>query len=112
MTFSLVSSIHAAEWTEDCVVNGVPTIRGIECVFSNIINPIPALIALIAVGMIILAGGRLIMAGSDPKQISTAWKTLTWAVVGLILLAVAWLAIVFISKFTGQEGITTFTIPD
>lgn len=110
MSFHLISSAYAAEWTGDCVFNGVATIRGVECLFKNIIGPIPALIALVAVGMIILAGIRLISAGADPKAVAAAWKTFIWAVIGLVLLSAAYFILVLISKFTGTD-VTTFTIP-
>ena len=114
MNFQLVSQVYAAPWTDinpDCVSpEGVATIKGIECVFSNLISPVPALLALAAVAMIIFAGIRLLTAGADPKAIAAAWSTFTWAVIGLILLSVAWLILVLISKFTGAD-VTTFTIP-
>ena len=60
--------------------------------------------------MIIFAGVRLVTAGADPKAYAAAWNTLTWAVIGLILLSAAWLIIVLIGKFTGAD-LSTFTIP-
>jgi len=110
MTIQLVPQVCAAAWEGDCVDTGVATIRGLECLFGNLIGPVPSLIALVAVIMIILAGVRLITAGSEPKAVAAAWSTFTWAIIGIILLSVAWLVIVFIGKFTGAN-ITTFTIP-
>jgi hypothetical protein len=110
MMFQLVPPAYAAAWTGDCVSpEGVATIKGVECLFKNLINPIPALIALVAVGMIIFAGIRLLTAGPDPKAYKSAWDTFTWAVIGLILLAAAWLIIVLIERFTGAP-LSTFTI--
>jgi hypothetical protein len=113
MTFSLVPQAYAAAWTTinpDCVsTEGVATIKGVECLFQNIISPIPALLALVAVGMIVLSGIRLLTAGADPKAYAAAWNTFTWAVVGLVLLAAAWLIIVLIGKFTGTD-LSTFTV--
>jgi len=60
--------------------------------------------------MIIMAGIRLLNAGSDPKAVASAWNTFTWAIIGLILLAVVWIILVLIGKFTGAN-VTTFTIP-
>lgn len=113
MTFQLIPQAYAASWTSinpDCVSpEGVATIKGIECLFQNLINPIPALLALVAVGMIVFAGIRLLTAGADPKAYKAAWDTFTWAVIGLILLSAAWLIIVLIGKFTGAP-ISTFTV--
>jgi hypothetical protein len=111
MIFQLVSPVYAATtWGSDCVSpEGVATIKGVECLFQNIISPIPALLALVAVGMIVIAGIRLLTAGGDPKAVAAAWSTFTWAVIGLILLAAAWLVIVLIERFTGAN-ISTFKI--
>lgn len=117
MIFNLIPQTFAAEvpaasWADKgCSSDGVVTIKGIECIFQNLIGPVPALLALVAVIMIIFAGVRLILAGADPKAYEAAWKTFTWAVIGLILLSAAWLIIVLISKFTGNTDITTFGIP-
>ena len=111
MSFQLIPQVYAAtKWGTDCVSpEGVATIKGVECLFENLIGPIPALLALVAIGMIIIAGIRLITAGADPKAYASAMSTFTWAVIGLILLSAAWLIIVLIGKFTGAP-ISTFTV--
>lgn len=109
MLFQLVSPVFAAEsaWSAECVGVGdasdVATIQGIICVIKNILKPIPALIALAAVIMIIMAGIRIINSGSDPKALAAAWSSFTYAVIGLILLAVVWLILVIIKNFTGAD---------
>ncbi|HCQ31687.1 TPA: hypothetical protein DIU27_04895 [Candidatus Collierbacteria bacterium] len=87
----------------------VATIQGITCLLKNVLQPLPALLALVAVGIIIMAGIRLTTAGSDPKAVASAWSMFTWAVIGLILLAVVWLALVLIENFTGAK-VTQFGI--
>lgn len=104
MSFQFISQVCAATWTGDCVSSeGVATIKGIECLFQNLISPVPALLALVAVGMIIMAGIKLLTAGADPKAVASAWSTFTWAVIGLILLSAAWLVIILIQRFTGAD---------
>jgi hypothetical protein len=105
-----VPTAYASDWGGNCVSNGVATIGGIECVVNKLLVPLPGLIALAAVFMIIFAGVRIISSGSDPKALSAAMTTLTWAIVGLILLSVSWLALVLIEKFTGAK-VTDFGIP-
>jgi len=92
------------------IAEDVATIRGIECVVFNLLRMIPSVLALVAVGMIIMAGVRLMTAGADPKAWAAAWQQLTWAVVGLILLAGVWLVLVAIQTFTGAE-VTNFGFP-
>ena len=94
-------------WTTDCVTNEVATIRGLECVIKNLLKPLPALIALAALIMLIIAGIRLTISGSDPKASAAAWSTFAWAIAGIVLLAAAWLILVAIEKFTGAP-ITNF----
>lgn len=124
MTFQLVPQAYAADlaskWSDQCVykvtdyqgnvTGSIATLKGIECLFKNLISPVPALLALVAVGMIIFAGVRLLMAGADAKATAAAWNTFTWAVIGLILLSVAWLVLILIKNFTGAD-VTTFSIP-
>ncbi len=118
MILQLIPQVYAASpnpWSNPACIytegtDSIATIKGIECLFQNLISPVPALLALVAVGMIIFAGVRLVTAGADPKAYAAAWNTLTWAVIGLILLSAAWLIIVLIGKFTGAD-LSTFTIP-
>lgn len=99
-----------AVWTGTCVAEGdVATIKGINCVIRNLVSPMPAIIALAALGMLIYAGIRLISAGADPKQVQSAWNTFTYAIIGIILLAAIWLIFVAIEKFTGAP-VTQFGI--
>ncbi|HOX96393.1 MAG TPA: pilin [Candidatus Woesebacteria bacterium] len=119
MFLNLIPQVLAAEsaWTDECVYTyndlgveaNVATLKGVECLFRNLIKPAPALLAVVAVGMVIFAGIRLLMAGSDPKAYAAAWKTFTWAIIGLILLSAAWLIIILIERFTGAN-LSTFTV--
>ena len=109
MSFQLVTPAYAATASQTCwtqaemASEGVATIQGITCVIKNILTPLPALIALAAVVMIIMAGIRIINAGSDAKALAAAWLSFTYAVIGLILLAVVWLVLVLIKNFTGAD---------
>lgn len=121
MIFQLVKPVYAASWASidpTCVGSNVAgvdatdvvTISGIKCLIANLLSPIPALVALAAIGMIIFAGIRLMSAGADPKAIASAWSMFTYAVIGLVLLAVVWLILVFIENFTGAQ-VTQFGLP-
>ena len=119
MLLNLIPQVMAAEsaWTDECTYSftdvgveaKVATLKGIECLFKNLIKPAPALLALVAVGMVIFAGIRILMAGSDPKALASAWKTFTWAIIGLILVSASWIIIILIERFTGAQ-VSTFTI--
>ena len=116
MNFSFVPQAYAATpWGGDCVGTGdaanVATIGGLECLIENILTPLPAIIALVAVGMIIMAGIKIMNAGADTKAYAAGWSTFSYALIGLILLSVVWLAIVLIQTYTGTN-ITNFGIPN
>jgi len=112
--FTLVKPVCAQDWTGNCVgidrAADVATIRGIECLVTNLLKYIPNVMALAAVAMIVMSGVRLISAGADSKAYAAAWQQLTWAVIGLILLSLAWLILVGIQTFTGAP-VTDFGIP-
>ena len=91
----------ATIFTGDCQTDGVITITGFICLINEILVQIPKVVAFAAVCMIIYSGIRLINAGSNPKEYSAAWATLSYAVIGLIMLAVVWIILVFIEQFTG-----------
>lgn len=108
----LISSTptNAAAWSGDCVVNGdVATIRGVQCLVSNFLEPVPALIIVAALFMVIYSGAKLIQGANDPKAIATAWSTFTYALIGIVLLGVVWLILIIIEQFTGAK-VTEFGI--
>ena len=99
-----------AVWSGDCIADtDVATMRGIVCLLTNLIKPLPAIIALAALAMIIWAGTQIITAGDDSKKFAAGTQTLAFAVIGIILLTVAWLLLVTIEKFTGAP-VTQFGI--
>lgn len=100
------AKIPASQWIgEGCAqdLGGeiVPTITGIKCVLINIISILSPLLILVAFGVILFAGARLIMAGDDPKQVQASYQTLTYAILGIVGLALAWFALYLIEQLTG-----------
>ncbi len=100
----------AADFSGPCQEQGVATIVGITCVIKNILNPLPAIIALAALAMVIWAGIQIINSGADPKAYASAMATMQYAIIGIILLSSAWLILVLIERFTGAP-VTQFGIP-
>lgn len=113
MTFHLIPQVYAASWDSinpECVSDGVATIKGIECLIQNILTPLPTILALVAVGMIIMAGIKIMTAGADSKAYAAGWSTFTYALIGLVLLSAVWLVLILIESYTGAP-ITEFGIP-
>lgn len=104
------AAIDSSRWDSvGCASDGVVTIKGLECLIANILAPLPGIIALVAVGMIIMAGIKIINSGSDTKALAAGWATFSYAIIGLILLSVVWLVLVIIKNYTGTD-ITQFGI--
>ena len=86
-------------------IDGVATFKGLEGVFANIIS-VALELAGIVLFILLLAGGfKYITAGSDPEKTAQAKKTLTYAIGGIVLIALAFLFLRFIQEFTGANVI-------
>ena len=59
--------------------------------------------------MLIMGGFRYITSGGDQKKASEARGTLTFAIIGLVVIAGAFLILRFIEDFTGAQ-VTQFKI--
>jgi len=72
---------------------------------STIINILSVVVGIIAVIMIIVAGLRYITSGGKQESVTGAKNTILYAVVGLVIVAVAQVIVHFIlNKATGAAG--------
>lgn len=90
-------------------VQGVPTLRGLEGIFENLISVVLGLGGIALFIMLIIGGFKYITSGGDPKSAETAKKTLTYAIGGMLLLASAFLILQLIKEVTGVN-VTEFKI--
>jgi len=84
-----------------CGVNGAATLDCIFPIIGNIITWAIGLSGTIALFMIIFAGYQLMFSGGDPKATDGARKTLTFAVLGLILIFLSFMIVSIIGSVTG-----------
>lgn len=113
MNIQIIKTAYAASatWNSNCVSDGVATIKGFECLIGNLLGIFPYLIVFTAVGIIIASGVKIITSpAGDAKTLSSAWSAISWAVIGIILMAAVWFVLVLIEKFTGAN-VTDFTVP-
>lgn len=82
----------------DCLPQLILTIVDVAFIFSG----------LVALFFIIWSGLRFIQSGGDPKKVDSARKTLTYAIIGLILIFLAFAIINLISYVTGVSCIEFF----
>lgn len=68
-------------------------------------------LAFLALLFVLVSGGiRYIISAGDPKQTAAARSAITWGVVGILFLALAWIVLRLIGAFTGVNSIFTFCI--
>ena len=84
-------------------------LSSLQTVFGNVVNVALALAAIVLFIMLIIGGFRYITAGGDPKGVEGARKTLTYAIAGIVLIALSYLILSFIESFTGAP-VTEFNI--
>jgi hypothetical protein len=92
-------------WNEavtDCVTEtGVATLRCIPAVMGNVITFALIASGVVALFFVILAGAKLVTSGGDQKKVDSARKTLTWAIIGLVIILLAIFLVNFIGVITG-----------
>lgn len=89
----------------------IPTIKCFEVVFTNILTVVMSLAVLALFVMLIVGGFKYLTSAGDQKATTSAKQTLTYAVVGITLLVLAFLIFRIIEYFTGVN-ITRFEIPN
>lgn len=98
----LTPLIHAAE--DIGVKGGEPVaLFNLDTLIGNIISAITPLGGLTFFVIVILAGYKYITSEGDPKKVGEASGALTFAFYGVIILALAYLILVIISRITGAE---------
>lgn len=89
--------------------DGVVQLRYLECMFSNIVGVVLGLAGLALFVMLIVGGFKYMTAGGDPKAMQGAQGTLTMAILGLVLVAMAYLILLVIGQVTGVD-LKTFKV--
>lgn len=93
------SAVAAAETARDQVCQGVNAAAGgsggctdtgdVNKIIKVVINTFSVVVGVVAVIMIIVAGFKYITSGGDSGSISSAKNTLIYAIVGLVVVALA-----------------------
>lgn len=99
--------IIAAEVTN---INGVATLQGLEGIFENLITSLLGLGGILLFIYLIMGGIKYITAGGNPKNVESAQNTLTFAVLGIIAVALSFLVLKFLGVITGNLNILNFQI--
>lgn len=84
-------------------------LQQIEEVFSKGISVIVGLGFIASLVMLTWAGIKYLTSGGEPKAIQAAHLTVTWALLGVLFLAIAWIILQLIEAVTGVK-VTFFDI--
>ncbi|OGE12885.1 hypothetical protein A3G14_03275 [Candidatus Curtissbacteria bacterium RIFCSPLOWO2_12_FULL_38_9] len=60
--------------------------------------------------VLIIGGIQFLMSGGDPKAAAGARNTLTYAIIGIILVVVSWLILLVVQNITGVD-VTNVSFP-
>lgn len=81
----------------------------LQVLFTKAIELVVPLAFVILVLMLFYAGIRFIISGGEAKNIAETSKIITWAILGILFLILAWLILRLIEAFTGIP-VTQFCI--
>ncbi len=117
MLFSLFSSSVYAQiqdWeSSGCMVDGVPTLKCLEVVFSNLLFMSSAFFVLVLFIMLVIGAFNYLTSFGNAEKVKKAQGTIKFAIIGLVLFMMSYLILFIIDVlFLGGEGkIFQFEIP-
>ena len=105
---SKTSALAATPVPED---GGFAKLSDLVIVFANIVAVVATFAGFAVLIMFIRGGVAYITAQGDQKALTSARATLTWAVVGLIVILSAYIIISIIVGFVAIPGLGKFCLP-
>ena len=84
-------------------MNDPAQISDIVGILANIIGLLAPAAAIAVFVMIVIAGFQFLTSGGDPKGVAAARTTLTYAILGAILVVVVFLVLLLIGAVTGVD---------
>lgn len=85
------------------------TFASLAAVFANVVRAILAMAGITLFILLVIGGFKFITSGGDPKAIEGARNTLTYAILGLVVLLLSYVILVLIKTITGVD-VTQFNI--
>lgn len=104
---------NTTPWSGVCIDNTNPdvaTIQGIECLVRNVLNIAVTAVGIAAFVMFLVGSFLYLTSGGNPKGTEAGQKTITFAIIGVVVSLTGFIALNFITTFTGVESIKTFTL--
>lgn len=86
-----------------------PGTAELQAIIQRIINLSVGVAFIILTIMLIVAGIKFLTSGGEQKAIEGAKSTITWAILGIVFMAIAWIILLLVEAFTGVK-VTQFCI--
>lgn len=88
-----------------CLAEGtsVVTLDCVPVIIGNIVFWLLVFAGIVALVLIIISGFKFVTSGGEPKKAEGARKTLTYAIIGLVVILFSFAIISFIEEFTGLD---------
>ena len=100
--FATTPSFAAVDWAESgCMEQDVATIQCIVPLFRNTVVGVMAIAGVVLFLILVVGGFQFMMSGGNPKQMEQAKNTLTYAIIGVVIIVASFLIIKLIQTFTG-----------
>ena len=101
--------IHPASVFAQTGGGGPAGISQIEYMFARVVCVTVPLGYIALLVVLVIAGFKYLTSGGEPKAVQSAHYTVTWALLGILFMAIAWIILQLIKAFTGID-VTTFNI--
>ena len=104
---------NTTPWSGVCIDSTNPdvaTVQGLECLVRNILNIAVTAVGIAAFVMFLVGSFLYLTSGGNPKGTEAGQKTITFAIIGVVVSLTGFIALNFITTFTGVESIKTFTL--
>ncbi len=94
----------------DCLEGDVATLRCVPLIIQNVVNAALLFAGVVALILIIYSGIKFIQSKGDPQGVDSAKKTLTYAIIGLIIILLSFGILNIIAGVTGVDQLTNPTL--
>jgi cytochrome bd-type quinol oxidase subunit 2 len=88
----------------DCATTTSNGTTGINNIIATVINVFSIVVGVVSVIMIIVGGFRYITSGGDSGNVSSAKNTIIYAIIGLVVVALAQFIVQFVLNKVTQTG--------
>lgn len=90
--------------------DGVATLSDLENMAKRLISTMGVLAGIALFVALVIGGFTFLFSGGDAKKLEKARNGITYAIIGIVVIAGAYLIIQLLAQFTGVESIKTFNL--